>query len=63
MTLIYFTKIYWLDKAIAIVLSVWIMYNGYTILRKSLAGIMDEADMVLLNEFILMNKTIIICFY
>jgi cation diffusion facilitator family transporter len=50
--LIYFTKIYWLDKAIAIVLSVWIMYNGYTILRKSLAGIMDEADMVLLNEFI-----------
>jgi cation diffusion facilitator family transporter len=50
--LIYFTKIYWLDKAIAIALSIWIMYNGYTILRKSLAGIMDEADLVLLNQFI-----------
>lgn len=51
-TLIYFTKIYWLDKAIAIALSFWIIYNGYTILRKSLAGIMDEADKVLLNQFI-----------
>lgn len=50
--LIYFTKIYWLDKAIAIALSIWIIYNGYTILRKSLAGIMDEADKVLLNQFI-----------
>ncbi len=50
--LIYFTKIYWLDKAIAIALSCWIIYNGYTILRKSLAGIMDEADKVLLNQFI-----------
>ena len=50
--LIYITKIYWLDKAIAFVLSLWIMYNGYTILRKSLAGIMDEADLVLLKDFI-----------
>ncbi|TXT34469.1 MAG: cation diffusion facilitator family transporter [Chitinophagaceae bacterium] len=33
-TLIYFTKIYWLDKAIAIAMSIWIMYNGYTILRR-----------------------------
>ncbi|MDP1842210.1 MAG: cation diffusion facilitator family transporter [Sediminibacterium sp.] len=51
-TLIYFTKIYWLDKVIAIAMSIWIMYNGYTILRKSLAGIMDEADMALLIKFI-----------
>jgi divalent metal cation (Fe/Co/Zn/Cd) transporter len=28
------------------------MYNGYRILRKSLAGIMDEADMELLNKVI-----------
>ncbi len=49
---IYFTKIDWLDKVIAFALSLWIMYNGYTILRKSLAGIMDEADMVLLKDFI-----------
>lgn len=51
-TLIFFTKIYWLDKVIALAMSVWIMYNGYTILRKSLAGIMDEADIVLLKKFI-----------
>lgn len=50
--IIYFTQIYWLDKVIALGLSLWIIYNGYTILRKSLAGIMDEADMVLLNQFI-----------
>jgi cation diffusion facilitator family transporter len=50
--LIYITKIDWLDKVIAFALSLWIMYNGYTILRKSLAGIMDEADMVLLKDFI-----------
>ena len=50
--LIYFTQIYWLDKAIALALSLWIIYNGYTILRKSLAGIMDEADTALLNDFI-----------
>ena len=28
------------------------MYNGYTILRKSLAGIMDEADEQMLKAFI-----------
>ena len=50
--LMYFTKIYWIDKAIALAMSAWIMYNGYTILRKSLAGIMDEADMELLARFI-----------
>lgn len=50
--LIYVTQVYWLDKAIALALSVWIIYNGYTILRKSLAGIMDEADTALLNDFI-----------
>ncbi|MBH2005726.1 MAG: cation diffusion facilitator family transporter, partial [Sphingobacteriia bacterium] len=42
----------WLDQVIALAMSIWIMYNGYTILRRSLAGIMDEADMELLNQFI-----------
>ncbi len=28
------------------------MYNGYTIIRKSLAGIMDEADMDLLKKLV-----------
>lgn len=52
--IIIFTKQYWLDKAIAIVLSGIILYNGYKIIRTSLAGIMDEADMQLLTEMVAM---------
>lgn len=51
------TKLYWLDKLIAAVMGVFIIYNGYKIIRSSLAGIMDEADMELLNKFIaLLNE-------
>ncbi|HTN35877.1 MAG TPA: cation diffusion facilitator family transporter [Arachidicoccus sp.] len=50
--IIYFTKIYWLDKAIAFGLGIMVMFNGYHILRKSLAGIMDEADMNLLRRMV-----------
>lgn len=46
------TKLYWLDKVIAIAMSIFIMYNGYIIIRKSLAGIMDEADMDLLKQML-----------
>lgn len=46
------TKLFWLDKAIALVMSVFIIYNGYIIIRKSLAGIMDEADMDLLKQML-----------
>lgn len=50
--IIYLTKLYWLDKLIALFLGFWVMYNGYRILRKSLAGIMDEADMQLLHKMV-----------
>lgn len=46
------TKLYWLDKAIALFMGFFIIYNGYKIIRSSLAGIMDEADIELLNRFI-----------
>lgn len=46
------TKLYWLDKAIALFMGFFIIYNGYKIIRSSLAGIMDEADIELLNLFI-----------
>jgi divalent metal cation (Fe/Co/Zn/Cd) transporter len=53
-----FTKLWWIDKIIALLMSVLIMYNGYTIIRKSLAGIMDEADKQLLERFIqLLNES------
>lgn len=47
-----FTRLFWLDKIIALLMSLLIMYNGYKIIRSSLAGIMDEADMELLTRFI-----------
>lgn len=50
--IILLTEIYWLDKVIAFGMSILIIYNGYKIIRSSLAGIMDEADIDLLSRFI-----------
>jgi cation diffusion facilitator family transporter len=50
--IIYFTGIVWLDSVIAMVFAVIIMVTGYRILRKSIAGIMDEADLDLLQEMV-----------
>lgn len=52
LVVILFTQQYWLDKVIALGMSVLIIYNGYKIIRSSLAGIMDEADIQLLNRFV-----------
>lgn len=52
--LIMVTKLYWLDKAIALGLGLFIIYNGYKILRRSLAGIMDEADTELLEKMVVL---------
>ncbi len=46
------TKFFWLDKIIALVMSLVIIYNGYRIVRQSLAGIMDQQDMELLKEMV-----------
>jgi cation diffusion facilitator family transporter len=50
--LLYFTKIKWIDSAVAIVFGIFIVYTGYRILRRSIAGIMDEADEKLINEMV-----------
>ncbi len=42
----------WLDSAVAICFAVIIMLTGYKVLRKSISGIMDEMDTVLLKEVI-----------
>lgn len=52
LVIILVTRLLWLDKVIALVMSVLVIYNGYRIIRTSLAGIMDEADLQLLNNFI-----------
>jgi cation diffusion facilitator family transporter len=52
LVIILLTKLYWLDKVIAFGMSVVVIYNGYKIIRASLAGIMDEADIQLLKQFV-----------
>jgi divalent metal cation (Fe/Co/Zn/Cd) transporter len=42
----------WIDSVVAIGFGIFIIYTGYKIIRRSLAGIMDEADMVLLNRMV-----------
>lgn len=48
--LIYFTGWWWLDSAVALLFGGIILYTGYTIIRPSLAGIMDEADYSILEN-------------
>lgn len=50
--LLYFTGYGWIDSVVAILFAVFIIYTGYKILRRSIAGIMDEADEMLLNEMV-----------
>ena len=44
LALIMLTDLYWIDNAIALGVGFIILYTSYKILRKSVAGIMDEAD-------------------
>lgn len=46
------TKVAWLDKIIALTMSIFIMRSGYLIIRQSLAGIMDQQDMDLLKQMV-----------
>ena len=57
LVLIYYTEIKWIDPAVAIIFGAIIIYTGYKILRRSIAGIMDEADIELLKKIVdLLNK-------
>ncbi|RPA66545.1 cation transporter [Cyclobacteriaceae bacterium YHN15] len=42
--IIYLTGLAYLDSFIALLFSVYIIYSGYGLVRKSVAGLMDEAD-------------------
>lgn len=52
LTLLLITKWMWLDAVVAIIFAGIILVTGYKVIRKSLAGIMDEADFTLLDELI-----------
>lgn len=50
--LLYFTGYGWIDGAVAILFGVFIIVTAYRIVRSSVAGIMDEADMKLLERLV-----------
>ncbi|MFT4023497.1 MAG: cation diffusion facilitator family transporter [Flavihumibacter sp.] len=50
--LVYLTGKQVIDPLVALLFSFVIMYTGYRILRKSLAGIMDEADEAILRQMV-----------
>lgn len=52
LVLLYFTGYKWIDSAVAIVFSLFIMFTAYRIIRRSIAGIMDEADVKLLTRMV-----------
>lgn len=52
LALLYFTKIPWIDSAVAILFAVIILITGYRVIRSSIAGIMDEADLYLLGKVV-----------
>lgn len=57
LVLIRFTGFPWLDSAVAIGFGVFIVYTGYSIIRHSIAGIMDEADEQLLARVVQVLNT------
>lgn len=50
--LLFFTGKWWIDSVVAILFAGWTLYTGYRILRRSIAGIMDEADEKLITEMV-----------
>ncbi len=50
--LLYFSGKTWIDSTVAMLFGVIIMYTGYTILRRSIAGIMDEVDEKILTRMV-----------
>ncbi len=52
LVLLLFTNIVWIDSAVAILFASIILITGYKILRSSVAGIMDEADIDLLKNMV-----------
>ncbi len=44
----------WIDSVMAIGISLFVMFTGYKIIRRSVAGIMDEADDKIISEMVKM---------
>jgi cation diffusion facilitator family transporter len=49
---VYFTKIYWIDSVASILFGIYMLTNGIKITRKSVGGLMDETEPLLLNKIV-----------
>jgi len=52
LVLIYVTDLFWLDDTFAIIVGIMIIVTGVKIIRKSLAGVMDEADFTVIDQLV-----------
>ena len=52
LVLVWFTKIPWLDPAVAVLMAIWILVNGWQILATSFHQLMDKADPVILEKVV-----------
>lgn len=50
--LLYWTKIMWIDSALALIFGSIIILTGISILRRTVGGLMDEADKAFLEEML-----------
>jgi len=50
--LIHFTKIVWLDSGLSILVGLYILFSAYKLVRRSVSGLMDEADFGVVTEII-----------
>ena len=50
LTLVVITKIYWLDRLIAILVAVHLIKEGYEVIRSSLGGLLDEEKETVIQE-------------
>jgi cation diffusion facilitator family transporter len=52
LALLFWTGYRWIDSVVALLFGTFILFTGYKIVRSSVAGIMDEADMKLLGRMV-----------
>jgi cation diffusion facilitator family transporter len=49
---IHFTKVLFLDSLLSIIMGLYIIYNGYILVRRSVGGLMDESDFKVVKQVI-----------
>lgn len=52
LAIVYITGLSWLDPAIAILFSAWLLYVGWDLLRESIGGLLDNEDPELLEKLV-----------